>query len=372
MLERIYIDNYKCFANFEFQPGPISLLIGLNGTGKSALLDVLSRLSALGAGASVAEQFPPTTLTRWEMRTEQTFELDVSGKGGIFAYRLQLLHEPDRSRCRIAHEHLRLDSGLLYEFVDGEAHLYRDNHSAGPVFPFDWARSAIATIPPRHDNQKLTWFRDYLASLLVLSLDPRAVSAQTDAEATRPGKECSNFASWYRHVTQEQPGQQIDLFKQLKEAIPAFLTLRLAQSGERTRTLKAVFASQSTEAGAEPRPVELGFDELSDGQRALVVLYTLLEFAIEHGKTLCIDEPDNFMALAEIQPWLTALYDRAQERDTQVILVSHHPEAINYLASNATVFSRQNGGPVRVRPLASLEIPAVTVAEAVARGWIDA
>ena len=44
------------------------------------------------------------------------------------------------------------------------------------------------------------------------------------------------------------------------------------------------------------------FSEVSEGQRALIALYMLVYCALTPDRTLLIDEPDNFIALAEIQP----------------------------------------------------------------------
>ena len=72
--------------------------------------------------------------------------------------------------------------------------------------------------------------------------------------------------------------------------------------------------------------IDLPFSEVSEGQRALIALYMLVYCALTPDRTLLIDEPDNFIALAEIQPWLMKLLDRVDETNGQVILVSHHPE----------------------------------------------
>ena len=44
MISRIYIDNYKCFTNFEYRPGALQLLLGANGTGKTGVFEVLKAL----------------------------------------------------------------------------------------------------------------------------------------------------------------------------------------------------------------------------------------------------------------------------------------------------------------------------------------
>ena len=82
MLKRIYIDNYKCLVNFEYQPGKVQLILGGNGTGKSSVFEVLALLRAfLLDGETTTQLFLARTLTRWENRTQQTFEIDIEGNG---------------------------------------------------------------------------------------------------------------------------------------------------------------------------------------------------------------------------------------------------------------------------------------------------
>ena len=44
MLKRLYIDNFRCFVNFEYKPERKQLLLGANGSGKSSLLDAIRLL----------------------------------------------------------------------------------------------------------------------------------------------------------------------------------------------------------------------------------------------------------------------------------------------------------------------------------------
>jgi AAA15 family ATPase/GTPase len=50
MLKRIYIDNFRCFVNFEYKPEQMQLLLGANGSGKSSLLDAIRLVKALLKG----------------------------------------------------------------------------------------------------------------------------------------------------------------------------------------------------------------------------------------------------------------------------------------------------------------------------------
>ena len=83
---------------------------------------------------------------------------------------------------------------------------------------------------------------------------------------------------------------------------------------------------------------------------------------------MIIDEPENFISLAEIQPWLMKLVDGLKKG--QVLLISHHPEVINQLAPNHGVqFVRDGVGPVHVEPFQANVYSTLSPAEVVARGW---
>ncbi len=118
------------------------------------------------------------------------------------------------------------------------------------------------------------------------------------------------------------------------------------------------------------RNKDFPFNEFSEGQRALVALYVLLYCGVTEDSTLLIDEPDNFIALSEIQPWLIKLLDRVDEKNGQVILVSHHPELLDQLASHGgALLDRPNNGETRILPFPSTDDSGLKPSEIVARGW---
>ena len=115
----------------------------------------------------------------------------------------------------------------------------------------------------------------------------------------------------------------------------------------------------------------------------LIALYTLL-YAVcadqNRKYTLCLDEPENFLALPEIQPWLTELYDRCNDGEMQALLISHHPEFINYLLASPIGhwFERQINRPTRIkkmkdrlRDVIGKENRGISVSEIITRGWLN-
>jgi len=373
MIESVYIDNYKCFGNTEIDDlQSLNLLIGENGTGKTALFEVLSLLKDLVIDEDKLDALlPSTTLTRWETRSTQTFELSIRGNGGLYEYRLEVEHDRDRDRRRINLEQLIFDGSPLFEFEDGEVQLYRDDFSEGPTYPFDWGRSALATIMPRHDNKKLSWFKERLTNIHVLRIEPFLMEGESREEVPAPSAGLENFPSWYRHVSQEYPQRQLQFFEGLEESIAGFERLTMSSNGGEIRTMQ-LWLQHGPEGQEGKLEAPYKFGELSDGQRAIVALYAIMSFIVREDTTLCIDEPENYLALAEIQPWLLELEMMCQDEDAQALLISHHPELIDLLALEKGLwFSRSNVGPVRTHPVDIEEVGDVTVSDFIARGWVN-
>ena len=184
----------------------------------------------------------------------------------------------------------------------------------------------------------------------------------------RPDNNLSNFSSYYLYLLQQKQGKMFEMIRYLRDAIPDFDSFAIEEDFEAgRRDLRVVCRAASARNSST---VKYGFEEMSDGQRALIVLYTLLFCTLEPNSTLIIDEPENYIALRELQPWLMLLQERLEEHDGQVILISHHPEFINALApSHTTIFEREIGGPVRIKPFNMKLAKSLTPAEVIARGW---
>ena len=91
------------------------LLAGSNGSGKSTIFDVLSLLKRfLTRQRATGEVFAGDSITRWDSRNKQTFELTVESEGQDFDYRLVVEHDLDRSQSRVFHERLTAGDTLLY------------------------------------------------------------------------------------------------------------------------------------------------------------------------------------------------------------------------------------------------------------------
>lgn len=368
MLTRLYCDNFKCLVNFEFRPGPTQLLMGKNGAGKSTVFEVLALIRDFAArGETCEDRLVGRTRTRWQDLPDQRFELDVKGKSGTYRYELVVDESGKPLRPRVKKESLSLDGKPLYLFEKGVVHLHNDQFQDRTQFEFYPRRSFLAEIEARPDNKRLMEFKVWLDKVLCVQIDPKRMRSDAEKEAIYPTPDLSNFAEWYRHLRQESSAATDDLRSSLQGVLAGFEGLDLKGPPSGTRELQVAVRTGS-ESMAQSQ--QYGFAELSDGQRALIGLYTLLHCALTDNATLCIDEPDNFVALAEIQPWLLRLIDRGADTGSQIMLASHHPELLNQLASHSgVIMERMDAGPTRVRPFAPPDDTTLTPAEIISRGW---
>ena len=391
VLQRIYIHNYKCLVGLELELGGTVLLSGGNGVGKTAVIDVLFGLCELLSGtARITDRiaFPPSTLTRWQGELRQVFELDAVVHGECFRYRLEIEHDPDRQQSRIGRETLMstargdsdsaatpaTDPMTLFECELGGVQLYRDDGSEGPSYTADWRSSALAQVVPHWSNTRLSAFMDEIRATVICTIRPELLGAESSGEEEFLDRDAVNFVDWYRHVVQETPtsvGGHVDA---LRAVIGGFADIHLRQSGLDSRVLMLDFDACDTEgrldiehdladgdeAGRGSGRYRLRFDEISDGQRALVVLYALLHLR-QDGGVMFLDDPDDCLALPEIQSWLTELAELCEKTSSQAVVCSRRPEIVDCLGPGSGLFlHRDESGATTVRPTA----PAVAAAPA--------
>lgn len=367
MIKRLYVDNYKCLVNFELNFDELTLLLGVNGAGKTSVMDVMIALRQLLRGVAKANDpgvFPASSRTRWQSRATQVVEMDVVLGEDELTYRIEVEHDSEGRTARVRHESLKAAGKPLFEFIEGDVQQVRDDYSPGPAFASDWTESALARVAPRRDSTRVTRFLEFMHRIVVVNLQPQRITSSATTEDAWLARDGGNFASWYRNVFQEYHDALAPYLADLKEVLAGFNSIRLERVSQGARVFSVVFRE-----GQER--FELGLEEMSDGERALLALYAVIHLADRRGTTLFLDEPDNYLALPEIQPWLFALQDALGEGVSQAVLTSHHPELIDYLGADAGVWlEREDGGHAKAKLLKSMPEDGLKLSELVARGWL--
>jgi AAA15 family ATPase/GTPase len=127
MLTRLYIDNFRCFVNFEYRPARKQLIFGGNGSGKSSLLYALLLLRQFVVRGDKAEDiFTQYERTRWMTQPRQTFELEALLEGDSYVYKLAIEPYGEPPKPRVVSETLQFNEKPIFEFIRGEVHLFND------------------------------------------------------------------------------------------------------------------------------------------------------------------------------------------------------------------------------------------------------
>ena len=365
MLTRVFVDNFLCFVNFEYRPDRRQLILGSNGSGKTSFLQALLVVRQFAiTGLKAEELFASRTRTRWLDQARQTFEIEALLENRSYVYRLVIDVSGGPALPQVLTETVHCDAKPIFEFVEGEVRLYNDDFGHENSYPFERNRSAFETIGQRKDNRLLFRFKRWFAGLYCFRINPTAMDVRAEREDLYPNVNLHNIAAWYRHLLQADPRQADAMTKSLRESLEGFNFLVLSDVGENVRLLMADFDQPVGKV------VRFGLTELSDGQRCLIGLYAILHFLLANGSTVILDEPDNFVSLREIQPWLSAVTDTVEGGSGQILVISHHPEILNQWAPNDGIqFVRDGTGPVRVEQFRGGAESGLSPSELVARGW---
>ena len=361
MIRRLYVDNFRCLSEFELELSEMNILLGANGTGKTSVLDVLRRIQDLIVhGSKVSDTFPAGHVSIGGKGKIQRFIIYVSADGAEYRYSLDVEHNT-YGEASISHEVLHCDDQQILQFRRDIVRLQADDHQGTQIYPFSPTRSALGSMPERSDYQKVYRFMREIANCIFVHPFPPLFRSETRTEGALLDRSMSNFVDWYRHAAQENMGAVPGLFAELADVLPGFESINLAVAGD-ARVLKVRYRTSG-------RPNEYHFGDLSDGQRALIALYSLV-FLPSRRISLFIDEPDNYLALREIQPWAAAVTERCGESLEQLVVISHHPVMIDYLAGTVGKwFSRQQDGPVRVSDEPETLVDGLSLSETITRGW---
>jgi len=214
----------------------------------------------------------------------------------------------------------------------------------------------LASIQPIHERKDIEILQKALSSIIITRPNVRSMEFESKAESLFPNFDFSNLSSWYRHLAQDQDFTDM-LRDSLKNVWPDMKFLRLADAGMSFKVLELHFEGEV-----------IPFSCLSDGEKMLVCLY-MIHTALVKGNTesVFIDEPDNYISLQELQPWLLSMSEIMDKRH-QAIIISHNAEILESNPSKGTVFWRDNHkSPTRI---GQLNIPVgMNTRDALVRGW---
>jgi predicted ATPase len=367
MIRSLYVDNFRSLVDFSWLPENEVLMLGYNGSGKSSVLDVLLFLQMwCGEGERLEKVIGSSDITAWSTTGTCEIRLSLEVDHVPYDYSVRLRIDGPDSLPTVEFEGL-----LAGPFREPKIHREGSHVLMSPgdgSFPINRQQSLFAAIDTDETDPAFGAFLQALKSILVVRPVPPNIDRMSFGNVVRPNVAVTNLVSWLEHLLSND-GFNFELTQLLKSIWPEFQRMEFVPIGLQASDLELSFGEMSTSKTS----VRLTINQLSEGEKMLLALYTLAAYQrVFPATTIIVDEPDNFVALSELQPWLLTMLDERPD-DGQLILVSHNPEVIQTMGEDKVAFfSRADHlSPTEVGSLKQDE-SGLSLPERIARGWISA
>ena len=348
MLQRLYVHNFRCLQNFEIKPGDNDalLLIGKNGVGKSTLAKALNIFQKIGTGTSrIGSLATKDDFTLGRTNESMHFEVEVLFEENTYVYGL-VLDMPDNFReLRVAEEDFSVNGVPVYTRREAQVTYHANKQSE---FSLDWHTVALPLIIEKQDGP-LQLLRNWLRRMHILAPVPQLMGGESHSTRNPLSASCENFADYMTALLSEYPASYVPINDFLKELMPDLKEFNNEQISADTRMLKISFGDNGT-------AFKLNFHELSDGEKCMFLSAVVLAAQQAHGNLFVFwDEPDNYLALPEIEHFIRLLRQKFRN-GSQIWMTSHNEATINCFSHENTLLLRRKNhcAPVEIRPIHEL------------------
>lgn len=238
MLKSFAAHNFRCFREFQVTLGRRQLLMGVDGTGKSAFFEALGLMRELVVREERAEDvFQPEAFYRWKQNPQVSFELHYDLKGCEYVHKLTL--RKDAGTVVVEQESLE-GPGFDFRVHSGKATV--TTAEGRRELSLDPKRAALGGHAMMEALPAVTRVASQYNKILCLRIRPEAMSARIFSEELRPRADFGNFASWYLHISRVEGGQvKQSLMQRLRAVLDGFQDLELRPVFRDEQRLIAVF-----------------------------------------------------------------------------------------------------------------------------------
>lgn len=324
-ISRIEVRNFKSLVDFTIDLPKFTCLIGLNGSGKSTVLQFIDFLSGLAHGDMNLwlhqRQWQASDLqSKVSKGTDIHFRIDFADDAhGQVGY-WEATYDPKQKRC--IKERLQASSDVLNVAND-----FVTTHQPSPgkswAYPitFEYEGSILSALKPDLLPPGVLLARAVLRAVKSLDLLTPDYLRQLAYRSAEPvGLGGRHFAAVLHNMDDRR---RIGLNESLKKVYPR-LQYVIAQLQPSGRTQIQVSEKVNPQAVGYPASISTDANHISDGMLRLMVI--LAELQSEHS-FLLFDEIEN-----GINPELVEfVLDELVASPKQVMVTTHSPMILNYL-----------------------------------------
>jgi predicted ATPase len=336
-VERVRIENYKSIAECDVTLGPLTVLLGLNASGKSNFLDALrfvvdavekspeQAVLDRGGQDSVVTRIP-------ELARHLTIELSLhlgaadrkSAAKVTYGFELHFGEQPSRGLVEVAREWCRIEAdgdSPGYSVVRGVAQDRENGAELGRVVEPGQLWLGVAAT-------RSQWFRDLMLALRGMSfhaLDPTVMRVVAhNSEGTSLGRSGERLGDVLRVLAEGFPAAKQRIDDYLAAIVPGALGIDQLSVADYS-TVQLRMADDAT-----GRVVRFDADAMSDGTlRAAGLLAALFQpdSLVGYETLICVDEPELGLHPAAAGMLFDALTEASQH--VQVVVATQSGDLLD-------------------------------------------
>jgi predicted ATPase len=360
MIERLYINNFRCLENFELkiQGIPSALLIGKNGAGKSTIASALEVLQKISRGINRMRDLEklklisPKDFARGKSDVPIRFEIEVLLNDKLYKYILAFDLPEKFKELRVFEEQLLVAGDPIYSRKEAQVTLHISSQNREAQFLLDWHLVALPVIQEQSETDPLHIFKTWLARTIILAPIPSLMTGDSNGETLEPKRDGSNFGEWVSGLLSRYPAAYTQVDKYLREVMPDIQDFLNELIGKDSKSMIVRFEANNANLSVD-------FENLSDGEKCFFLCAVILAANKSYGPLFCFwDEPDNYISLSEVGDFVTSLR-RSFQGNSQILVTSHNPEAIRKFSNeNTFILDRKSHlEPTLVRLLSDIPVP---------------
>lgn len=342
MIERIHIKNFKSLAEVNLSFDRFNCLIGMNGAGKSTVLQALDFISQIMAG----------NIQDWldgrgwgirdlncKLRKESNILFSVffrTSEGDILTWNVVF----NRSTLRCTHEIILLNSESVFQSAEGH---FQFKNRPDQGIPFVYQGSILSVLKDSELPPSILEFRDAMRRIRSLELlSPHLMRKSARSGDVDIGAGGEKLAAYLHGIKGDA---RVRLVKLLQRFYPQLVDYKV--TNQRAGWKKLSFIEQF-----EGHKLETDATHISDG---LLRILAVLAQADSDRSLLLLDEIENGINPEIIEKLVDALVNSEQ----QIVVTTHSPMILNYLDDETARLSVQfiyktSKGETRVRPFFSI------------------
>jgi predicted ATPase len=326
----LHVENFKSLVDFDLNVPKFTCLIGLNGSGKSTVLQFIDFLAQQMRGEIdkwLEVRGWKTGELKSKLTTKKTIEFEVGFDTGNpnIPGRWRATFNPHQLRCtseeiEVGGARLEVSEGKLLIEPHGVS-LSLGSDSDKSTIPFKYQGSVLSQLRDKRVGKELMQFRRFVATIHSLDmLSPHYLRQRTREAAGSIGLGGQKLASFLHELGTPKLRQ---LLKRLEKVYPQLSALhaRSLRSGWKQLEITESYAGEGS--GFFPT-MTTEARHINDGMLRVIAL--LAELQSDHP-FLLFDEIENGINPELVEFVLDALISTNQ----QVMVTTHSPMILNYL-----------------------------------------